>query len=271
MSSRLQRALGFARPGHVWAWFLSSGTLMIFSLFSLRLLYPDSVFCGDRSRGGLPGECFYFLRSRLSHLGINAHLWCILPASILAGAQFVPALRKPRLLRIHRVMGYLSIALGLLGALATLPIIRHSFGGDLASQAVTGLLLVMFVVAQIAGYAGSIFTMRIVMALAALAISLITGYYLAMPCGKINSILQSRQETLRWYPECSPYFTGDVSRRAIVDANVFAPNPVPLAAAFNLSYGMSGWLAVFFHVTGIEIYIQTFKRPAAVTSATKSK
>lgn len=154
MANRLQRALGFARPSHFWFWLLSSGILAIFSITSLRYLYFDTVFCGGGtdSVGALPGECFYLLRTKLTLLGIKGHLWCILPAGILAGIQFVPAVRRPALLRIHRTIGYASIVLGVTGAMGTLPIIRHSFGGEIAAQAVSGLLLISFVVAQAVGY-----------------------------------------------------------------------------------------------------------------------
>ncbi|KAI1122501.1 hypothetical protein F5Y10DRAFT_281636 [Nemania abortiva] len=262
MSNRLLATLGFSRHAHLWI---------------LRLLFIDSILCGTKPGGALPGECFYFLRSRLARLGITAHLWGILPAGILAGVQFVPAVHRPPLLRVHRAIGYASLVLALVGSLATLPIIRNAFGGDLAAQSATGLMLLLFPVAQIAGYvniwrgnvyrhrhwmlrswfyAGAVISMRILMALAALAISLIGGYYLAMPCDKINSILRSREETLRWYPECSPYFTGgDIARKVVVGADVFAPNVVPLVAAWNLSYGMSLWFALVCHVAGVEIYV----------------
>ncbi|KAI1275391.1 hypothetical protein F5Y07DRAFT_369899 [Xylaria sp. FL0933] len=292
MSIRLPRPFGFARFGHFWMWLLASGSLIFFSAISLRYLYFESVFCGPKRGGALPGECFYFLRSKVVRLGIEAHLWCVLPAGILAGFQFIPAVHRPPLLRIHRVIGYSSIILALVGSLAALPLIRHAFGGDLASQASTGLLLVLFVVAQIAGYvcikrrniqdhrrwmlrswfyAGSVITMRIIMIATSLAITSIGGYYLAMPCAKINSILKSREETLRWYPECSPYFAGDVDHRIIVDADVFNPNRVGLAAAFNLSYGMSAWLAIVSHAVGVEFYIQSMKRRATNERAKKSK
>ncbi|KAI0423585.1 hypothetical protein F5Y09DRAFT_209635 [Xylaria sp. FL1042] len=281
MSIRLPRLFGFTRFSHLWMWLLASGSLIFFSVISLRYLYFESIFCGPKGGGALPGECFYFLRSKVTRLGIEAHLWCVLPAGILAGFQFIPVVHRPPLLRIHRVIGYSSIVLAFVGSLAALPLIRHAFGGDLASQAATVLLLLLFMVAQIAGficikrrniqdhrhwmlrswfYAGSVITMRIIMTLTSLAITSIGGYYLAMPCAKIHSILTSREEILRWYPACSPYFTGDVGYRIIVDADVFHPNRVGLAAAFNLSYGMSAWLAILSHAVGVEIYIQSTRR-----------
>ncbi|KAI0184705.1 hypothetical protein EV127DRAFT_485886 [Xylaria flabelliformis] len=314
MAGRLPSTLGFARGGHLWMWLLSGGILIIFSLASLRFLYFDSVFCASGRGGALPGECFYFLRTSLARLGITAHLWCILPASVLAGVQFVPAVRRPPLLRLHRAIGYTSIALALVGSLLTLPIIRHTFGGDLASQSATTLLLLLFVVAQVAGYvkirrkdvvrhrqwmlrswfyvrlrqlrplprfdllhigdftAGSIITMRIIMTSAAIAISWIGGYYLAMPCDKIHSIIGARRETLQAYPDCSPYFTeGDVARKAIVDADIFGTNRAQFAAAFNLTYGMGAWLAVSSHVAGVELYIQSLKKSVTPDHSKKSR
>ncbi|KAI1174363.1 hypothetical protein F4777DRAFT_387181 [Nemania sp. FL0916] len=300
IASPLHKTLGFARPVHLWTWFVLGGGLAAFSAHSLRYLYFDSVFCGTTGGdsdtiGALPGECFYFLRTSLARFSIKAHLWCILPAGILAAFQFVPALRRsPALLRVHRTIGYSSLVLGLTGALVSLPIIRHTFGGSLAAQTSTGLLLVLFVIAQVAGYvsvkqrniprhrrwmlrswiwASAIISMRVVMVVTALVISLIGGYYTAMPCEKISFTLESENKTLQWYPECSPYFTkGDISRRAIVDANVFGPNVMQMAAAFNLSYGMSAWLAVFCHVVGSEIYIRSVAPPMGLKKdAAKSR
>ncbi|KAI1116259.1 hypothetical protein F5Y14DRAFT_449124 [Nemania sp. NC0429] len=288
MATQLQKALGFARPSHLGVWLLSSGSLAVFSVMSLRFLNFDSVFCGTGtgSVGALPGECYYFLRTSLTRLGIKAHLWCILPAGLLAAVQFVPAVRRPALLRLHRTIGYASLVLGLTGALATLPIIRHSFGGEISAQAVTGLLLIFFTIFQVAGYvsvkqgnirshrqwmlrswiyASAIITMRIIMIIAAIIISYIGGYYMAMPCDKINFTLGSREKTLRWYPECYPYFTqGDLSRRVVVDADVFGPDVMQLAAAFNLTYGMSSWLAFLLHMVGSELYIQSAMSPTGL-------
>ncbi|GAW12812.1 hypothetical protein ANO14919_021830 [Xylariales sp. No.14919] len=283
MSNYLQTILGFARPVHLWTWLLFSGGLALFSLVSLRFLYFDSVFCGGDTAGALPGECFYFLRSHVARLGIKTHLWCILPSGILAGAQFIPVLRRPANVRIHRVIGYASIVLALAGTVAVLPLIRHAFGGELAAQAVTALLLVLFLMAQVAGYvsikqgnvyshrqwmlrswfyAGSVVSLRIISTLTAVAISFIGGYYSAMPCDKINFAMGSREETLQWYPECSPYFTEDnVFQKAVVDADLFGPNLMQLAAALNLTYGMSAWLALVFHVVGSELYIRSTIRP----------
>ncbi|KAJ2992280.1 hypothetical protein NUW58_g2219 [Xylaria curta] len=134
VANRLPAALGFARPIHFLNWLLFSGTLFIFSVISLRFLYFTTVFCGGGSDGALPGECFYFLRTLTTRLSMKVHLWCVLPAGILASLQFLPALRRPARLRIHRGIGYASIALALVGNLAAVPSIRHAFGGDLASQ-----------------------------------------------------------------------------------------------------------------------------------------
>ncbi|KAI1334899.1 hypothetical protein F5Y15DRAFT_261967 [Xylariaceae sp. FL0016] len=284
MFRRIQLTLGFHSSRQLQAWLLSGGILACFSLFSLRFLPLNRGLCalhsgygsgGDRA---LPGECLYFLKTRITRLGIATHLYCIVPAGVLASLQFVPALRRGQQARVHHAVGYASLVLGLLGSVAALPVIRHAFGGGLAAQSSTGMLLVMFVVAQVMGwfsirqksvrhhriwmlrswvYASTIITMRVIMIVASISISILGGYYLAMPCEKIAYILRSRDETLRWYPECALYFTGeDPAHRAVVDADVAGMNAVQLVAAFNLTYGMSAWLGLFFHVFGLEIYIE---------------
>ncbi|KAI1360585.1 hypothetical protein F5Y08DRAFT_45046 [Xylaria arbuscula] len=278
--------LGFQSAGQMRNWLMTSGVLIGFSIFSaLHLLPIQPGLCssGDGRDGALAGECFYFLKTYVTRLGISAHLYCILPASTLAGFQFLPVSRRGVLLRVHRAVGYASLILGLVGSIASLPIIRHTFGGSLTAQSASGMLLILFVGAQVMAwtsirqkkvrdhelwmlrswvYASSIITMRVIMILAAICISWIGGYYLAMPCDKIAHILRSRDETLRWYPECAPFFTGlEPSRKVIVDANIAGTNRVQFSAAFNLSYGLGAWLGLFLHVVGIDIYIQHVRRP----------
>lgn len=94
------------------------------------------------------------------------------------------------------------------------------------------------------------------MTLFAVIISRSGGYHLAMPCDKINYILGSPEETMRWYPGCSPYLNGsDTSQKVVVDADIFGPNRAQFAAAFNLTYGMGGWLAMLSHAIGVELYV----------------
>lgn len=70
------------------------------------------------------------------------HLYCILPASLLACFQFIPIIRhKARL--FHRINGYIIIPLALISSAGTLIIAKHAFGGDLATQTWTGAMVIL--------------------------------------------------------------------------------------------------------------------------------
>lgn len=77
-----------------------------------------------------------------SDLGMQLHLFCILPASLLVCLQFVPAIRhKIRL--FHRLNGYTVVTLSLISNAGVLIIAKHAFGGDFATQTYVGLLVVL--------------------------------------------------------------------------------------------------------------------------------
>ena len=153
MPRRLGRRLGFSDRRSFRCFVVSGGTLFLFSLVHLRYLDFHGTFC--RNGGGpgaaLPGECFYFLRTTPTKIGIILHLWCIVPAGGLACLQFVPVLRRTAPW-VHRVNGYLCMTLGLVGAVASVPVIRHAFGGGLAAQSATWTVGIIFVVALLKAY-----------------------------------------------------------------------------------------------------------------------
>ncbi|RYP29953.1 hypothetical protein DL767_006486 [Monosporascus sp. MG133] len=262
--------LGFANGYSFTCWVIFGGALFFFSLASLRFFDFHRTFCGGGAGGALPGECFYFLRSTSSKVGIILHLWCILPAAILACVQFVPVVRH-KALRVHRINGYLCLALGLVGAVSSVPTIRHAFGGGLASQSATGTGAFLFIATQAKAQAGSIITMRIIMFASAFTVSFIGGYSYALPCDKIDFILGGRDETLQRYPGCTPFYSGKYPHHhVIVDADVASGDIIQLVSAFNLTYGISAWLGFMIHAVGIEIY-QTFAEDIVATPGPKGR
>ena len=145
--------LGFSYRYSFACFAVFGGTLFLFSLVHLRYLDFHGTFC--RNGGGpgkaLPGECFYFLRTTPAKIGIILHLWCIVPAGALACVQFVPVVRR-KTPWVHRVNGYLCMVLGLVGAVASVPIIRHAFGGGFAAQSATWTVGIIFVAALLKAY-----------------------------------------------------------------------------------------------------------------------
>ncbi|KAI1196709.1 hypothetical protein F5X97DRAFT_334493 [Nemania serpens] len=269
MLRRSASYLQFSDPPHFVAWATLSGILGGFSLWRLRFLDFRGVFCGPSARdvlgpGALPGECFYFLRSRPAEVGIRAHLALVLPAALLACLQFVPRIRR-RAAALHRVSGYASLLLGVLGAVAALPTVRHAFGGDVAAQAAAGTMMILFVAAQIRGYmmrswvyGAAIITVRVVMLAASYAVSALGDYHAAQPCDKIDFVLGGDMgRVLGRYPGCAAFYSGrDRGRHVAARADIASADPVEVLTAFNVTYGMSSWVALMIHVVGVELYLR---------------
>jgi hypothetical protein len=103
------------------------------SLARLKHLDVDNQFCGP-NEGAAPGECYYYKSVPRYRIGFFLHLAGILPASILAVFEFIPAIRA-RWIIVHRVFGYMSMALYLVGLAGALMIARRAFGGGVDAQA----------------------------------------------------------------------------------------------------------------------------------------
>jgi len=98
-------------------------------------------------------------------------------------------------------------------------------------------------------YAGSIITLRIIMIIAALVITQIGGYFISMPCQKIEYVDGDTQS----YAACRE----NPDAQTAVLANFNTTNGVEhIAAALDTSFGMAGWLALAMHAIGIEIYLR---------------
>ncbi|ETS74978.1 hypothetical protein PFICI_13462 [Pestalotiopsis fici W106-1] len=279
MLSTISTRLGFSSNGRAICWLVFGGTLFLFAITRLKYLDFYGTFCNREKKNALPGECFYFLRTSLEEIGMLVHLYCVIPASILVWAQFVPSIRR-RGLGVHRVNGRVCLALGIVGAVAVIPNIRRAFGGDPAAQLANITLVGLFVMSSIKGYqsikqhrvqdhrawmlrswcyAGGIITVRIVMVLSAILISMAGGYYIAQPCDKIDHVLYGRNNTLSRYPGCAPFYTGEkLDQHVVVDANLMNAKTdlMQLVSAFNLGYPMSAWISLALHVLGPEVYLR---------------
>lgn len=162
-----------------------------FALARFMYLHPPTMLSGIA-----PGEGYYFQRG-VYKAGMLIHLATVLPASIIAVTQFIPAIRYKALI-FHRVLGYVALTLLFIGTAAAFAIMRRSFGGDISIQSgVVVLGAVTLASATIAWinikrlqidqhrkwmlrtwfYAGSIITVRIVMIITAQIIAAIGQYY----------------------------------------------------------------------------------------------
>jgi hypothetical protein len=92
---------------------------------------------------------------------------------------------------------------------------------------------------------GSIITMRLVFLLATNIISARGGYFISMPCGMITQMGGDSSV----YPNCATdpngYTAVEATNTAIQGA----------AAGLNITFGGSGFTAIFMHAVGVEIYL----------------
>ncbi|KAF1994533.1 hypothetical protein P154DRAFT_447338 [Amniculicola lignicola CBS 123094] len=276
------RPIGFSKAYNFILFFIFGGAFLGFILARLQYLDFDGVFCSPNPRPGhsaAPGECYYYTKFPRYKIGIQLHLFCVLPAGLLALLQFVPILRHKFIL-FHRISGYISLTLFTIGTVGALMIARHSFGGDLATQGWTGFVSILtmgsFLMSYINikrlqieehrawmlrgwFYAGSILTARLIMIISAVAISG-SNYYVTRPCAVIDFVFKNQDTTLGFYPGCASFYSGDAEQEVIVRAKMGSGNPVESAAALGLSFAMALWIAGALHAIGVEIYLHLTPR-----------
>ena len=261
--------LHFRKGYNFTLWFLLAGALIGFACARLPYLDINNRFAAEAA----PGEWFY-VRRPLYKAGMLLHLASVLPASLLAPWQFVPAIRHKALL-FHRLNGYLLILLLLAGNAGGLMIARHAFGGDLATQSFAGFLTIATVTSAALAYynvkrlqidqhrawmircwvyMGVIITIRIITILAAQIISMghsrpgSSGYYIAMPCAKLAFMGGNATA----YPACA---AGGEDAWTAVEANFALPNIENIGASLNVTFGMAGWIGLAIHLIGAEVYL----------------
>lgn len=152
---KVYNPIGFGKGYNFVFWLIFGGALLGFSLSRFPMLDFYGKFCSKEGEGSPfhagPGECWYYLRGNHETVGIIMHLAGVIPGSFLAFFQFVPVIRH-KLILFHRVNGYVVILLSLVGTVGALMIVRHAFGGGLATQVSLGLLGIMFTGALLLAY-----------------------------------------------------------------------------------------------------------------------
>lgn len=211
--------------------------------------------------------------------GMLLHLATFLPAGALVCFQFIPALRRPKYIKFHRVNGYVVLVLSALGTVAALIIESEAMGGILSNRIGTWTLATLVTTAAVKGYvsiknreiekhrawmlrawfwATSIITMRFIL----VSLAHIIGHpsrstTMSMPCAVIEYLHESFPGTRQNpYPSCAAYISGENPlQEALVTTN-WDLNDLPgITAALRVGYAVGGWLGFLINATGIEIYI----------------
>lgn len=112
-----------------------------------RLKFFDfhGTMCGEGVGATLPGECYWYKKSLFAEIGIRIHLYGVLPAGILAVFQFIPAIRR-KSITFHRVAGYISNVLVLIGTIGGFMIAGHSVGGGADIQVAVWFLGIVVII-----------------------------------------------------------------------------------------------------------------------------
>ncbi|KAI0381421.1 hypothetical protein F5Y04DRAFT_81799 [Hypomontagnella monticulosa] len=299
-ATKVYRAVGFAKGYNFWGWFFLVTSLLIFTLTRMTYFNFYNVFCGGTglAKGDMgaasPGECFYYLQPGRYMVSIKAHLWTILPAALLACGQFTPIFRR-KALWLHRINGWISVVLSFIATAFAIPLLPRTMGGGVDVITMNLLLAAMFVVSIYYGvktarehkiqqhrawmmrawiYGGSIITLRVIMEIASIWMSFVGNFYHVLPCDKVEYMVKGQNLSMNYFreefPECAPYWLGqDPERHVAVRAYVLEFDPVGIAAAHNMSFGMSGYMAILIHFVGLEAYLyytdrkQSFFAPKA--------
>jgi len=271
--------LGFTQ-GYNTALFLVLGGLT--ALFSATRLPSISLNSFCKPGNSIPGECFHYEVPGRHQTGLWLHLSSILPASLLALVQFVPAVRR-RALNVHRYAGYVVWVLSVSGTVGMFMLIDKAAGGFFETWAVAVVLSVMFLGATFRAYqtiralridqhrawmlrawvyAWCIVTMRPVLIICAIIVSKLGPFYSAQPCDKIEYILAHA----KWpnpnitlsnnFPSCTGYAAGvDPTGMSIVKANLFG-NVAERASAINIVFGSATWICMVMHAVLVEFYVR---------------
>lgn len=244
-----------------------------FVLARLSYLNIGGSASSTYASGSAPGE-WYWNSTGFHRVGITIHLAAILPAGFLLVWQFLPIIRH-KLLIFHRINGYVIVILVLLSNVGALMIARRAFGGSLETQAAVGTLVILTTISicmayynikrlqidqhrawmlRMAFYLGTIITLRIIMIISALIITMINSYDTIMTCNEIGSIYGSDKPLDKIYPQCNGVNATD-DRLIVVHASFANGQPEQIGASLRLSFGMAMWMAIFMHLVGVEIYL----------------
>jgi uncharacterized membrane protein len=93
--------------------------------------YLNNAFCARDS--DFPGECYWYSRG-LEGLAYRLHVLTVIPGSILACLQFIPALQRNKLVSFHRVNGYVVLVLSAVATVTAWIIGPVAVGGTLLVQ-----------------------------------------------------------------------------------------------------------------------------------------
>jgi len=175
---------------------------------------------------------------------------------------------------LHRINGYLTLALLIPSTIGGSIVARRAFGGELNVQSafyVDGFLIVFAALMGITNvkrtrkhrkwmlrtvaYAAVPITARLTSIAARHIISDIGSYYAVWRCDEISYVLRNSSALQQSYPQCTQGAENVANVRVAIRAAV-NEGGVGLGSSVRATWGMCMWVAIVIHIIGAEIYIR---------------
>lgn len=273
---RIYNPLGFHRGYNFPLW-------IIFGLGALgfcasRAMYLD--YDGTYKDAKVPiGDWEYQSHGR-GRVGMLMHLAAVIPIGFLLPWQFLPIIRYKFIL-FHRINGYLLILLLFVCDTGAILVGPGALGGTIETRLLIGVLTISTVGSAVLAYvnikrlqidqhrawmlrcwayAFNIISLRLIQLAALEIISRMKTFHAAMDCRRIDSAFSVIQPGLAplFYPECE----GSPDTFVAVLADLY-PTPtlkgIPrldqIAAASQVTFAMSGVMALLLHAFAVEVYL----------------
>ncbi|KAF7868590.1 hypothetical protein EAF04_005121 [Stromatinia cepivora] len=255
---------------------------VIFTLtFSIFSFSQQSFVFGGRLRPKSPEHVIIF-GDGLMKLGMDVHLWSVLPAGTLLPLQFLPIVRR-KYINLHRYTGRTLFPMLLLGNTCAFGIAHVSFGGTIETRIWIYTLGIMVFFALFKswiairrkrigehrvwairtwGWAGCILTMRLLMIpLTTLILSPYTRtFYSLTTCSALHKLYTAHSYPLthisQTYPMCENTLSGIEKQEIHIPIQMGYSPPECLVATLNLVFGTAGWCALVLHMLGVEGWLQ---------------
>ncbi|KAH6669220.1 hypothetical protein B0J14DRAFT_598183 [Halenospora varia] len=302
------RLTGFAKTSNLIMFILTVGSFAYFSAYQLTYLrVGDSELSGglNGTLGGVKGgwglggekkirwaspksagEVYWFSKAGMLDIGMQVHLWSVVPAGILLPLQFLPIMRR-KYMYAHKLAGRLLFILLMIGNVTALMIVKRSFGGTLDTHVFASVLAVANTfsmykawssirnlhidqhrawVLRTWAYACSILSLRIAMYPIVIAYRIFqsTGYKYVHSCAEIIYMYAYKQlpsssisAMYERYPSCAN-LTTEVAKSTFVVVNAqMTQNPEERSGIINLVFGASGVVGFLVNAALVEWYLRS--------------
>lgn len=208
------------------------------------------------------------------------HLAAVIPIGFLLPWQFLPVIRH-KLLWFHRINGYALLILLVFCCTGAILVAPGALGGTIETRLLVGILTISTIGAALMAYinikrlqidqhrawmlrcwayAFNIISLRLIQLCALEIISRMKSFQAAMSCSRIDSALSIVQPGMAalFYPGCK---TNPNAYMAVL-ADAY-PDPTPegtprldrIAAASQVTFAMSGVMALLLHAFAVEVYL----------------